>query len=107
MGMFLEVASKLMPFGVVFSKYENLDKAFKDFAAIAKQMNAALERWGEPGGDFLLGNQFSMAEVLPAPLLVRLNMWDWWRGVNAVELIEKLGYARLSKWMKAVVARES
>lgn len=106
--MFLEVANKFMPFGVVFSKYENLDKAFKDFAAAAKQMNAALERWGEAGGgDFLLGNQFSMAEVLPAPLLMRLSMWDWWRGVNAIELIEKLGHARLAKWMKAVMARES
>eukprot|EP00930_Biecheleria_cincta_P016864 TRINITY_DN13575_c0_g1_i2.p1 TRINITY_DN13575_c0_g1~~TRINITY_DN13575_c0_g1_i2.p1 ORF type:complete len:199 (-),score=46.76 TRINITY_DN13575_c0_g1_i2:123-719(-) len=80
--MFLEVASKFMPFGVLFAKIENLDKAFKDFATSAQQMNAALERWGEPGGDFLLGNQFSMAETC-------------------------LGYARLSRWIKAVVARES
>lgn len=105
--MFLEVAGKFMPFPVCMSNHENLDKAFKDFAALAKQLNAALEQWGEPGGDFLLGKEFSMAEVLCGPLLARFSWWDWYRGVNAVEVIEKLGYARLSKWMKAVVARES
>eukprot|EP00440_Ansanella_granifera_P022222 gb/GFBE01024141.1/.p2 GENE.gb/GFBE01024141.1/~~gb/GFBE01024141.1/.p2 ORF type:complete len:272 (-),score=62.61 gb/GFBE01024141.1/:7-822(-) len=105
--MFLEIAGKWMPFGVVFSKTEDLGARLREFAVASKNLNAALEKWGEPGGDFLLGANFSMAEVIIAPFVMRFGWWDYFRGINALKTIEELGCDRLARWVRAVQSRKS
>lgn len=105
--MFLEVAGKWTPFGVGFANKEDSEAKLKDFAKASMFLNAALEKWGEPGGDFLLGDRFSMAEVMIAPMVMRFGWWDWFRGINALEVMKGIGCDRLVRWVEAVKSRKS
>merc|ERR1712196_667819 len=66
--MFLEFAGKLGPFGVVFSEAEKIPDALTAWADATRSVNEYLVKYAEEGGDFLLGADFSMAEVMSGPM---------------------------------------
>merc|ERR1712176_1103935 len=88
--MFLEFAGKLSPFGVVFSSTEKLPEALKNWVDAARSANEYLLRYAEKGGDYLLGANFSMAEVMCGPMMMRLALFESTRGINAIALLEEL-----------------
>ncbi|KAJ1914662.1 hypothetical protein H4219_004692 [Mycoemilia scoparia] len=57
-----------------------------------------------PEGPFFLGNQFSFAEIVVAPLVVRLIGIEYHRGFKIPQTKE---YARLNQWIKAFKAHPS
>jgi glutathione S-transferase len=107
MRLFLEVASKWGPFGVMMSPAADIEKRIQEFAKASVHLNTALEKWSEPGGDFLLGEKFSIAEVLLAPMVMRLQYFESFRGFNAFQLLKDLGCNRLAAWCQAVSQRPS
>lgn len=105
--MFLEFAGPWNPFGVLIQSRENIEKSLQDFAKASINLNAALEKWSLPGGDFLLGDRFSMAEVLTGSLAIRMEEWKSDRDINVLNLLEGLGCGRLARWYTAVTSRRS
>eukprot|EP00746_Dinoflagellata_sp_MGD_P039257 gnl/MRDRNA2_/MRDRNA2_194670_c0_seq1.p1 gnl/MRDRNA2_/MRDRNA2_194670_c0~~gnl/MRDRNA2_/MRDRNA2_194670_c0_seq1.p1 ORF type:complete len:154 (+),score=28.41 gnl/MRDRNA2_/MRDRNA2_194670_c0_seq1:341-802(+) len=107
MQMFLEFAGKIGGSGVVFSESEKIPAALTAWADAARSANDYLINYAEEGGDFLLGPDFSMAEVMVGPMVMRLSMLEAMRGVNAINILQELGLTRLVKWIRAVQARPS
>jgi len=105
--MFQEFAGKVGPFGVVFSDAEKLPGALTAWTEAARSTNDYLLKYAEEGGDFLLGADFSMAEVMCGPMVMRLSLFESTRGVNAIALLEELGLLRLARWIRAVQSRPS
>lgn len=77
-----------------------------------KAVNDALEKHGEQGaGDsaaFFFGEQYTVAEALTAPFVVRMGpLFEEHRGVDLYAHMQELGFHSLAKWWKAVLERPS
>lgn len=60
------------------------------------------------GGDYLLGDFFSLAEVMTAPFVVRmLASFEANRGVDVLALTGEMQLPKLGKWLRAVRDRPS
>lgn len=107
--MFAETFSRMMPWPLIRGDSKDaLIAALKDYAKGMSVVERSLELYGKDGGDFLLGADFSVAECMTAPFVVRSIGWlKEIRGVDVVKLCEDLGHARLTRWMKAVLSRPS
>ena len=84
-------------------RYEGIIKGLKT-------VDNSLRMHGEKdeGAGYLLGDNYSLAEAMTAPFVVRmLANFPEWRGVDLLEHCEVMGLDRLKKWFQAVSMRES
>ena len=77
-----------------------------------KAVNDTLEKHGEqgPGADapFFFGAQYTVAEALTAPFVVRMQpLFKEHRDVDLQVHMEQLGFHALARWWKAVMERPS
>jgi glutathione S-transferase len=71
-------------------------------------VNTFLEKYGKPDGPFLLGSQFSLAEVNTAPFVTRLSvLLQAFCNTNLATECINLGCGRLNLWIDAVSSRIS
>ena len=62
----------------------------------------------EEGGSFFFGGQYTLAEALTAPFVIRMSAnFPVHRGVDIIENCERAGFDRCARWIQAVLARES
>lgn len=62
----------------------------------------------EEGGSFLFGGNYTLAEALTAPFVIRqVANFPVHRGVDVIESAERAGFDRCARWMKAVLERPS
>jgi len=109
--MFLEHFGKMSPFALVMgNSQEVLRQRLQDFVKGMKVVERCMQLYKKKDaeGDFLLGADFSYAECMAAPILVRGESWlKAHHGVDVRKLAVDLGLTHLSKWMEAVLARPS
>lgn len=87
------------------SKMERLKETLP---AALQNVNRYLECNAQKSGPFVLGNRFSFAEVMTAPLIQRLvKISTAYCSIDLMEECEKAGCFHLMKWIEAVLARES
>lgn len=91
----------------------------KDSAAVAKgyekllgglqSLENALNTYGkEDGGSYLFGEEYTLAEALTAPFVIRMVAnFPHHRGVDVLECCERAGFHRTARWMQAVLERPS
>lgn len=84
-------------------------EALKKLLEGMEAADAFLAAQGEEGGPFLLGGQFSLAEMATAPFALRfLVVLPGLRpAIDPLELMRERGLSRLMAWMEAVRARPS
>jgi len=72
-----------------------------------KKMEWLLGLYQLPGGPFVNGADWSLAETVVAAWLTRIvRLWPHYRGVDIFELCEKTACPKTSRWIKATVERE-
>lgn len=72
-----------------------------------RKMEWLLGLYQLPGGPFVNGTQWSLAETVVAPWLMRIvKLWPHYRGVDVFELCEKRKCPRTRAWMKAITERD-
>lgn len=72
-----------------------------------KKMEWLLELYQLPGGPFVNGADWSLAETVVAPWLMRVvRLWPHYRGVDVFELCKKKRTPKTSQWIKAIVERD-
>jgi glutathione S-transferase len=86
-----------------------LEEAERKMVRSLTVMDAFLRSQGsDDGGDFFLGKQYSVAEVLTTSLLQRALVYcKAYRGVDLWRLVADAKLARLEAWMKAAMERPS
>eukprot|EP00929_Paragymnodinium_shiwhaense_P100937 TRINITY_DN63641_c0_g1_i1.p1 TRINITY_DN63641_c0_g1~~TRINITY_DN63641_c0_g1_i1.p1 ORF type:complete len:153 (-),score=17.80 TRINITY_DN63641_c0_g1_i1:229-687(-) len=85
-----------------------LKSAMLDLTAGMRKVERVLDLYGDSRGPFLLGESFSVAECLAAPLLIRGERYlRVFRGIDMMQLARQLGLPRLHEWMEAVLDRPS
>lgn len=109
--MFNESFGKMGPFGLVSGEsIEVLQKKLVEFAKGMQIVDRCLQLYKkrDADGDLLLGADFSQAECMAAPILVRGIAWlKGIRGLDVQKLSDDLGLVHLSRWMAAVLSRPS
>lgn len=100
--MFLDTAGNAGFMGAMFWTAENGAEKIAEHVPKLQLVNACLEKYSTPDGDFLL-DQISMAEVMVAPLLQRWKIIGELKGFNGMQLAKDLGLERFYRWADAVV----
>lgn len=87
------------------------DKIFTKLVRGIQTIDRTLKIHGEQADDtgpFLLGNQYTLAETLTAPFVVRMiPIFKHHRGVDVLGLCDRMGASSLRRWMEAVCERPS
>jgi glutathione S-transferase len=89
---------------------EEESKAVQDLRAGLRDINAYLERHGDPTGPFFFGDSFSvLAEAVLAPFVQRLVavLPGLRPEFDPLAMMEEDGLTRLATWTKAICERES
>jgi glutathione S-transferase len=85
-----------------------MEKLKQTLPAALQNVNRYLECNAQKSGPFVLGNRFSFAEVMTAPLIQRLvKVSTAYCSIDIMEECKKAGCIHLIKWIEAVLARES
>lgn len=109
--MFNESFGKMSPFGLIMGdSLEALQKKLQEMAKGMQIVDRCLQQYKKrnASGDFVMGLEFSQAECMAAPILVRAVDWlKGIRGVDMVQLAEDLALPYLVAWMRAVLSRPS
>lgn len=110
MRLFLELCgSSFSYFGILRAHGD--DEAFASAIAALREglirANAFLERRGDPGGPFLFGDRFTLAECGVAPFVQFACNLSAFTDVDPVAMCEEEGLSRLKEWMVALVGRPS
>lgn len=109
--MFNDSFGKMSPFGLIMGATpEALQKKLQEMASGMRIVDRCLQQYKKRNatGDFLMGSDFSQAECMAAPILVRAVAWlKGIRNVDLIQLAQDLGLAHLSAWMSAVLSRPS
>ncbi|KAJ3278404.1 hypothetical protein HK104_002364 [Borealophlyctis nickersoniae] len=84
-----------------YSEEETKKKATEDVLAGIREVNKALKSLS-PSGPYILGAQFSYADIVTAPLATRLNVTNRLSGLTIPKTEE---YARFNEWAEAVSSR--
>jgi len=98
--MFLDVAGNAGFIGPLF--WSDWAEKIAEHAPKLKLVNACLEKYSTPDGDFLL-DQISMAEVMIAPMIQRWKIIGGIKGFDGMQLAQDLGLSRLCRWVDAVI----
>eukprot|EP00927_Polykrikos_kofoidii_P072502 TRINITY_DN6860_c0_g1_i2.p1 TRINITY_DN6860_c0_g1~~TRINITY_DN6860_c0_g1_i2.p1 ORF type:complete len:278 (+),score=49.65 TRINITY_DN6860_c0_g1_i2:100-834(+) len=106
MRLFMDTADSADFVGPLWT-VDNFAEKIREHASKLKLINCCLEKHASPGGDFFLGDQFSMVEVMFAPLLQRWKVAGELIGFHGTKLAEDLGLDRFVRWMKATFNRPS
>eukprot|EP00927_Polykrikos_kofoidii_P072501 TRINITY_DN6860_c0_g1_i1.p1 TRINITY_DN6860_c0_g1~~TRINITY_DN6860_c0_g1_i1.p1 ORF type:complete len:235 (+),score=47.42 TRINITY_DN6860_c0_g1_i1:118-822(+) len=106
MRLFMDTAGSAGFIGPVWNVDEFAEK-IREHVSKLKLVNCCLEKHASPGGDFFLGDQFSMVEVMFAPLLQRWKVAGEIRGFGGTKLAQDLGLDRFVRWMNATINRPS
>jgi len=101
MRLFMDTAGNAGLIGPLFWPSEAFAEKIEDQIPKLKACNACLEKHGVPGGDFFLGSQFSMVEVMVGPMVMRWTVIGEARGFDGIKLAQDLGLTRLVSWMEA------
>ena len=87
---------------------ETIEKLYKSLVKGMKTLDNTLNQHGDSSGDYFLGEQFSLAEAMTAPFVVRmLANLPHHRGLGLLEICDKMELPRLKSWLLAVQARPS
>lgn len=107
--MFNDAFGSMGWFKLIMGKNEDaLRTALVDLARGMRKVERVLNIYGKPGGDFLLGPDYSLAECMAAPLLIRGERYlRAFRDVDMKELAVELDLPRLGRWISAVLERPS
>jgi glutathione S-transferase len=85
-----------------------MEKLSKNLPTLLQTLNRYLEFNADESGPFILGDRFSIAEVLTAPFIQRIYpVGKSFCSIDLLEECEKAGCDRLRQWMEATLARES
>lgn len=109
--MFNESFNKMQPWGLL--KAENQKELQEELGEYVKGMRIVdrclqLYKKRDAAGDLLMGTNWSQAECMAAPILVRSAAWlKDIRGVELIKLAKDLGLQLLAKWMETVLSRAS
>lgn len=101
MRLFIDAAGGAGWMGPLFWPSEAFAEKLEGQIPQLKACNACLEKHAVPGGDFFLGGQFSMVEVMVGPMIMRWTVIGEARGFNGIKLAQDLGLTRLVSWMEA------
>lgn len=102
MRLFMDTSGNAGFLGVLFCSTGELAEQIEELAPRLKLVEACLEKHGDSGGPFFLGPNFSMADLLVAPMIVRWVLIGRMRGFDGLQLAQDLGLGRLASWAKAV-----
>jgi len=91
----------------MFTPPEAWPEKLADHAAKLKLLDNCLKIYSTGGGDFLLGPNMCMAEVMLAPMVVRWHKAGLLKGFDGLKLVSDLGLERTSKWCQAVINRDA
>lgn len=109
--MFNESFSKMSPFGLVTgASQEDLQKKLCEYVKGMRIVDRCLQLYKKKDveGNLLMGSNFSQAECMAAPILVRSAAWlKDIRGVDIQTLAKSLGLAHLDRWMETVLSQPS
>jgi glutathione S-transferase len=87
---------------------EKREAAVEQFKQALINIDAFLEKKGDPEGPFLFGDRFSLAECNIAPFLQRAcNALPAFAAIHPIDLCKEQGLARLETWILATLARPS
>jgi len=87
-----------------------VSKHFETIVNALQAVQRAFQLHGEQttSGPYFFGEQYSLAETLTAPFVVRMiPIFKHHRGVDVLCLCEALGASELKRWMQAVCERPS
>lgn len=111
MRLFTELCSSKFSFFPLLLAQESaeFESEFETFKEGLVNVNSFLARKSLPGGPFLFGEQFSLAECISAPFLIRCCaiLPSMENSVDPLKLCDELGLIRLKQWIEAVIARPS
>jgi len=109
MRMFSEAFSSMMPMKLIFGKsVEDLQGSLRAYVEGMRMADRCLQLYGLEGGPFVLGADFSQAECMAAPFVMRADVHlQEFRGVDPKKLAVDLGCHRLHTWFCAVLNHPS
>jgi glutathione S-transferase len=106
--MFMEQIASLNFTLMAAPTADMIEKLFSSLLKGLKTVDIALCQHGDARGDFFLGAQYSLAEALTAPFVVRmLANLPHHRGIDVLHICDKMEMPRLKRWLLAVQARPS
>lgn len=85
------------------------NKAFLKILYGLQTVEASLKMHGETeSGPYFFGKQYSLAETLTAPFVLRMNiLFKHHRGVDLLDCCEQIGALKTKRWMEAIQQRQS